>query len=67
MPQIFLAYEGKVDFLVKTNPFGGGKQDEQQESAEEKSAKLAKEQAKALKFDLMMIKARRKQENGAGD
>jgi len=24
MPQLFLALEGKIDFLKKTNPFGGG-------------------------------------------
>ncbi len=25
IPQILLAFDGKVDFIVKTNPFGDGK------------------------------------------
>ena len=68
VPQIFLALEGKYDFVIKTNPFGGGKKsDVKSAKQEDKTARLAKEKAKALKFDMMMMSARNKakaKENG---
>lgn len=58
MPQIFLALEGKYDFVVKTNPFGGGKDKAKPLSEDEKAKRLAENKAKALKFDMMVKKIR---------
>ena len=62
--QILLAIEGRVDFAVKTNPFGGGdsanaKKSSKQKAEEKRKADLkAKNEALALKFDMMMLNAR---------
>lgn len=62
--QILLAVEGRVDFAIKTNPFGGGeskKKSTKDELEEQRKAELkAKNQALALKFDMMSFNARHK-------
>lgn len=62
--QILLAVEGRVDFAIKTNPFGGGdsaKKSRQDEREEQRKAELkAKNEALALKFDMMSFNARHK-------
>ena len=51
IPQIILALEGKYDFAIKTNPFGGGKQ-ESKRTPEERAAFI-----KSQRTELAMIKA----------
>ena len=60
VPQIFLALEGKYDFVLKTNPFGGGKDTAKPLSEDEKAKRLAANKARATKFDMMMLNARKK-------
>jgi hypothetical protein len=50
MPQLFLAIEGKVDFVKKTNPFGAGPAKKKAQSAPVDEAKLS---AQRLAFNLM--------------
>ena len=56
LPVIFLALEGKVDFLKKTNPFGGGEKKKQPTAAQK--ASLEKQ-----RIDFAFMKAEAKQKH----
>lgn len=59
MSQIYLAYLGKIDFVKKTNPFGAGESEAEKAQKEQKAAEnKAKNEARALKFDMLVKKAR---------
>lgn len=62
MPQIFLALEGKYDFVIKTNPFGGGKDKAKPLNEDKKAENLARNKARALRFDMMVKKLREKKQ-----
>ena len=62
VPQIILALEGKYDFVIKTNPFGGGKDTAKPLSEDEQAKRLAANKAKATKFDMMVMKIRKDNE-----
>lgn len=64
--QISIALEGKIDFTIKTNPFGGGKDKPKGETDEEKKKRemLEKNKALAMKFDMMMLSKKREKVNG---
>ena len=54
LPQLFLAIEGKVDFVRKTNPFGAGAA---KKKAETSPADLKKISVQRLSFNLMKAEA----------
>ena len=54
MPQLFLALEGRVDFVKKTNPFGSG---ESNKKAGKKPADIEKIAAQRLRFNFMKAEA----------
>ena len=54
IPQIVLAYEGKIDFVIKTNPFGGSKS-----AAKPVDKSVAKQKLAALDAIKMKAKAAR--------
>jgi len=63
--QIVLAIEGRYEFAINTNPFGGGKSDKPKSSKakneEQRKADMkAKNEVLALKFDMMQYNARHK-------
>lgn len=57
MPQLFLALEGKVDFVKKTNPFGSG---ESKKKAGDKPVDLKKIADQKLRFNFMKAEAAQK-------
>lgn len=57
MPQIYLAVEGRVDFAVKTNPFGAGKKEKPAEPKNPKDIMRAMD----ARFDrINQVKGKRK-------
>lgn len=54
IPQILLAYEGRIDFVVKTNPFGGGSKN----TTPEKPKNTEKLDALRTQFALAKLDAR---------
>jgi len=62
--QIFLALEGRADFVIATNPFGGGsskrKQKKVDPEAQRKARALEQNKVRALKFDMMQFQMRQK-------
>jgi hypothetical protein len=54
MPQLLLALEGRVDFLKKTNPFGGGEDKPKQEFTIAQQRKINEQRSR---FALMKIDA----------
>jgi hypothetical protein len=63
IPQIILALEGKYDFAVKTNPFGGGKK-ESKRTPEERAAFI---KAQRTEFAFIKADSRRKAREKNGD
>jgi hypothetical protein len=61
MPQLFLALEGKVDFVKKTNPFGSGGKKKKTDGKPVDEQKLA---AQSLSFNLMKAEAAQKASKG---
>lgn len=57
IPQIILAYEGKMDFAVKTNPFGAPKK-VPPSKAQEREGKIKRQRSRLA---LMKVEARQKQ------
>jgi hypothetical protein len=65
MPQIFLALEGKVEFIQATNPFGGGDKKKAGKKDERQQAKLNEQRTKfALMKANARIEAQEKKKNG---
>ncbi len=58
MPQIMLALEGKVDFIKKTNPFGGG--DSKKSGKKLTNAQQAKLNAQRTELALLKAEAKAK-------
>lgn len=62
--QIFLALEGRAEFVIATNPFGGGsskrKSKKADAEAQKKARTLEKNKVRALKFDMMQFNLRQK-------
>ena len=56
IPQILLAYEGKWDMLIKSNPFGGSKKTDAKAVKKEK-------QLQAFRSNLSMMKIEMRQKN----
>lgn len=60
IPQLILAYEGRWDFAIKTNPFGGeSKEDKARREAEEAERKRRRA-AKLSRFNLAKLEMRQK-------
>lgn len=57
MPQLFLAYEARIDFINKTDPFRSS----QPKFTKEQQAKIAEQRSK---FALKMVDAKAKAQNG---
>ena len=56
LPQLFLAVEGKVDYVKKTNPFGGGAK----KKAEKSPADIEKINEQRLRFSFLKAEAAQK-------